>query len=261
MNEMEKLLEKIAADLVMVNLDDLPALAGLHEEMLKLSAAVNDTGSIVYQVSRQASDLIEKIILNEVPDKNHSLNVLNEAIVGLQGLIRDKRQPSEVSFPSEFNLPEMTAGKKRPAGIEPESRAKAISDETASAPANEKAVPKPVTNNKEVEPLIIDLSSGDSSLVGDFITEAREHCTTAEQMLMDLETNPENQAAINAIFRSFHTIKGAAGFLDLKPIMVLAHESETLLDLGRKGTIAIVGKVADAVFDSIDIMQKLLTST
>jgi len=77
-------------------------------------------------------------------------------------------------------------------------------------------------------------------------------------MLMDLETSDDKQSAINAIFRSFHTIKGAAGFLDLKPILALAHESETLLDLARKGTIQIAGDIADIVFDAIDTMRKLL---
>jgi two-component system chemotaxis sensor kinase CheA len=260
MNDMEKLLEKIAADLVMVSLDDLPALAGLHEEMLSLCTAVNDDKSIIHKMASQASHLIEKIILNEVPDKNHSLTVLNEAIVGLQGIIRDNRKPSEVTFPKEFQLPDILPDVPTSA---PESKSPSGSstDKTPkSIPRNETA-PQKQEDSQQSEPLIIDLSSGDSSLIGDFITEAREHCTTAEQMLMDLETNPDNQAAINAIFRSFHTIKGAAGFLDLKPIMVLAHESETLLDLGRKGTIVIAGKVADAVFDSIDIMRRLLTAT
>jgi two-component system chemotaxis sensor kinase CheA len=95
-------------------------------------------------------------------------------------------------------------------------------------------------------------------LLGEFITEAREHCANAEQMLMDLESGSDKDGAINAIFRSFHTIKGAAGFLDLKPVLVLAHDSETLLDLARKGTLTISGKAADLVFDAIDAMRKLL---
>ena len=104
---------------------------------------------------------------------------------------------------------------------------------------------------------IIDPTAGDTSLLGDFINEAREHCATAEQCLMDLETGSDNENAINAIFRAFHTIKGAAGFLDLAPILELAHESETLLDLGRKGTVAIEGVVADTTFDAVDALRKL----
>ena len=51
MNDLEKLLEKIAADLVMVSLDDLPALAGLHEELLKLGGAINDENFFYHRPS------------------------------------------------------------------------------------------------------------------------------------------------------------------------------------------------------------------
>jgi two-component system chemotaxis sensor kinase CheA len=261
MNDLEKLLEKIAADLVMVSLDDLPALAGLHEELLQLGVAIKDDKSIAARAAHKTSELIEKIILNEVSDKNHSLTVLNDAIVALQGLIRDNRAPSEVTFPKEFELTEVVLKEKSVTETGGESMSKLTIENVDQKPRESENNRDSQKNETNDESLIIDLSTGDNSLVADFITEAREHCTTAEQMLMDLETNPDNQAAINAIFRSFHTIKGAAGFLDLKPILVLAHESETLLDLGRKGTIVIAGKVADTTFDSIDILRKLLTAT
>jgi two-component system, chemotaxis family, sensor kinase CheA len=261
MNDLEKLLEKIAADLVMVSLDDLPALAGLHEELLHLGMAIKDDKSVAARAARKTSELIEKIILNEASDKNHSLTVLNDAIVGLQGLIRDNRAPSEVIFPKEFELTEAVPKEKSVTETGGESMSKSTIENADQKPRDSENNRDSQKNETNGESLFIDLSTGDNSLVADFISEAREHCTTAEQMLMDLETNPDNQAAINAIFRSFHTIKGAAGFLDLKPILVLAHESETLLDLGRKGTIVIAGKVADTTFDSIDILRKLLIAT
>lgn len=247
MNGLEKLIETLAADLVMVSIDDLPGLARLHDSFLQLTKAIGDDSDVVYKAANRSAELVEKIVLNDVPDRNGCLSILNDSVAAMQAIIRDHRSPGEVVFPRELGLD---------IGNSPvsQSPAKAVSinnngKETADEGENK---------SEALEPLTINLATGDSSLLGDFITEAREHCATAEQMLMDMETGSDNQNAINAIFRSFHTIKGAAGFLDLKPIQMLAHESETLLDLARKGTITISGKIADTIFDAIDVMRKLL---
>ena len=63
---------------------------------------------------------------------------------------------------------------------------------------------------------------------------------------------------VDAIFRVFHTMKGVAGFLELSEITKLAHISETLLDQGRKGTLAIKGGVIDLLFDTTALVQRML---
>ena len=82
----------------------------------------------------------------------------------------------------------------------------------------------------------------EDEVLPDFIGEAREHIEASEAALLDLENEPENTELINAIFRAFHTIKGVAGYLNLEPMVELAHTAETLMDQLRKGE-ATCGKV------------------
>jgi two-component system chemotaxis sensor kinase CheA len=99
----------------------------------------------------------------------------------------------------------------------------------------------------------------DIPLIQDFIMESREHIESAETALLELENDPENSEVLNQIFRSFHTIKGMAGFLNLTDINGLAHSAENLLDLARKGQLKLTGANCDAVFASIDLLKDMLT--
>jgi len=265
-SELESKMENIAAELVMVNVEDLPALASLHENFLNLIEIINDEKTISSQVAKKCADLVENIVLNEVKSKDGAIELLNEAVTGLQAIIRDKRNPNDVEFP-EYLAPDEPEEEFDEIldGIIPDElddTSGTIDNEISETAEDVKTEPvaaeQPEGKSKEEEHLIVNLEGTDTSLMGEFITEALEHCATAEQMLMDMETDQENKSAIDAIFRSFHTIKGAAGFLELQPILVLAHESETLLDLARKGTLTIKGKIADTIFDSIDAMRTLL---
>ena len=73
----------------------------------------------------------------------------------------------------------------------------------------------------------------DPELIRDFVSESREHLENIEQQVLVLDRNPSDMEAIHSVFRSFHTIKGLAGFLAFEVIQTLAHEVETVLDLAR----------------------------
>jgi len=98
----------------------------------------------------------------------------------------------------------------------------------------------------------------DPALLGDFVTESREHLDAADVYLLTLEAEPGDTEAVNALFRVFHTIKGVAGFLGLEQIGALAHESENLLDLVRKGKVAPAGEVMDVTFDAVDALKGMV---
>lgn len=106
----------------------------------------------------------------------------------------------------------------------------------------------------------ITIAEGDVPLVMDFIGEAIEHLTSGETDLLSLEENPDDDETINSIFRGFHTIKGVAGFLNLQQIQSLAHASENLLDLARKGELVLGGTSVDVIFEAIDVMGKMIES-
>lgn len=102
------------------------------------------------------------------------------------------------------------------------------------------------------------ISADDAPLVAEFVGEARGHIESAEAGVLRVEEHPDDLEAINAIFRAFHTIKGVAGFLNLKAIGSLAHAAENLLDLARQGQIKLVGVNVDVILESIDLMKVLI---
>ncbi len=96
----------------------------------------------------------------------------------------------------------------------------------------------------------------DPELVGDFILEAREHLQTVESGLLVLEKEPTNPETLNAVFRSFHTIKGLAGFLEFAHIQAVSHEVETILDLARTGQLVLSPNLVDLTLESADFVGK-----
>jgi len=97
-------------------------------------------------------------------------------------------------------------------------------------------------------------------LVGDFVNECEEHLQTAEEALLELETDVTSTEHLGAIFRCFHTIKGGAGLLGLDAVAELAHAAEFLLDRARSGAIAIQGESAQACYGVLDTFRSLLTA-
>ena len=98
--------------------------------------------------------------------------------------------------------------------------------------------------------------AGDAELIREFITEATEHLGNAEIHLLTLEVQPEEEEALNAVFRAFHTIKGVAGFLALSDIERLSHCAEDLLDHARKGDLLLSGSAIDASFEAVDGLKR-----
>ncbi len=98
----------------------------------------------------------------------------------------------------------------------------------------------------------------DVDLLSDFAAEVQEHLDTIDHRLLVLENDPADQENLNAVFRVFHTIKGAAGFLALDDISRLAHMTENILDRARKGEFQLSGGRIDIIFESVDEMKRLI---
>ena len=110
------------------------------------------------------------------------------------------------------------------------------------------------------------IQDDDREILTDFINESNEVLEKTELMLLNLEesvsTSEEfDDVDINTIFRTFHSIKGSAGFIGLTRINKLTHEAETLLDLIRKHIIKIQKKHINIfleISDSLMIMMNYL---
>ena len=94
-------------------------------------------------------------------------------------------------------------------------------------------------------------------LLGEFYGEAVDHLQQIEAALLALDQQPDNPEALNSIFRSFHTIKGNAGFLGLVPMQSLAHEVESLLDLARNQKLRLNAPIITVILASRDALQAL----
>lgn len=93
----------------------------------------------------------------------------------------------------------------------------------------------------------------DDEILQDFLVEAEEILDGLNEQLVSLETQPDDSALLNAIFRGFHTIKGGAGFLSLEAMVNLCHKGEDVFNLLRQGE-----RQVDA--DMMDIFLKVLDS-
>jgi len=104
-------------------------------------------------------------------------------------------------------------------------------------------------------PAAIDFAD-DPELLADFVLESEEHLASIEEKILILEKDSSLIEEIHAVFRSFHSIKGLAGFLGLAGVQAVAHEVETLLDHARNLRISINSDVVDLVLESSEYLKE-----
>jgi two-component system chemotaxis sensor kinase CheA len=68
-----------------------------------------------------------------------------------------------------------------------------------------------------------------------FAQEANELLQEMEDALLSMEETPEDEEYLNSVFRSMHTIKGAAGVFGFDAIVAFTHPVETVMDSVRNG--------------------------
>ena len=91
-----------------------------------------------------------------------------------------------------------------------------------------------------------------------FHAEAREHIGSVNRLLLFLEGQPEDGAAIDEVFRSVHTIKGMASTMGYAVTTELAHGLEHLLAKLRAGTMRVDTEVVDLLLEGIDAVEKAI---
>jgi len=91
-----------------------------------------------------------------------------------------------------------------------------------------------------------------------FVREGEEHVTSLNNALLELESDPGNEEAMDEIFRTAHTLKGNFGAMGFEDASDLAHAVEDLLDEMRQGNLAVTGDRMDVVFAGIDDIEACL---
>ncbi|VXC72185.1 chemotaxis protein CheA [Massilia sp. 9I] len=87
-------------------------------------------------------------------------------------------------------------------------------------------------------------------MLKDFVVEAMDLAVNVEEHLLRLERDPENKETLNAVFRSFHTIKGGAGFMGLPALVAACHLTENLFDALRTGAAPVTPLSVEAALQA-----------
>lgn len=96
----------------------------------------------------------------------------------------------------------------------------------------------------------------DDEIYQDFLVEAGEILEQLSEQLVGLEKSPDNKELLSAIFRSFHTIKGGAGFLSLTPLVETCHCAENVFDSLRNGARKLTSPLMDAILQALDTINE-----
>ncbi|WP_277554477.1 chemotaxis protein CheA [Halobaculum limi] len=91
-----------------------------------------------------------------------------------------------------------------------------------------------------------------------FVRESEEGITELNNSLLALESDPDDPEAMDAIFRTAHTLKGNAAAMGFGDFSGLAHAMEDLLDEVRGGEMQVSGALMDRLFEAVDLLDAML---
>src|SRR4051812_18694375 len=94
-------------------------------------------------------------------------------------------------------------------------------------------------------------------LIADFVAECREMLEALGGEIVAWETEPDDRARLDSIFRFVHTVKGNCGFFDFPRLEALSHAAEdALADVraGRRSADVALDSAVLAIIDRIGEM-------
>jgi two-component system chemotaxis sensor kinase CheA len=229
-------------------------LATIEETLNRLA-----TESVLAQPGRDDSLVPAYSLLGDLRERCAAEPALCEPVVGLHLALEkllDSARPFDAATLGELRwLVEWL-----PVAVECLRTAQPVPPFGAAPAAESVSIPAAGAASVPVAPedVMLDLHLGENrELLGEFYSEAVDHLQQIEAALLALDQQPDNPEALNSIFRSFHTIKGNAGFLGLVPMQTLAHEVESLLDLARNHQLRLNATIITEILRSRDAIQVL----
>ena len=94
--------------------------------------------------------------------------------------------------------------------------------------------------------------------LGRFTEEARDHIARLETGLAALESGAADSEAINALFRSAHTLKGSSRMLKLTGITETAHRLEDVLGALREGKLTPGPALGSLLMRGVDAIHAMV---
>jgi chemosensory pili system protein ChpA (sensor histidine kinase/response regulator) len=95
---------------------------------------------------------------------------------------------------------------------------------------------------------------GDAELVEIFVEESRELLSVLEECYSDWSANPADQASLDQMQRSLHTLKGSSRLAGIAPVGDLSHALESLLAAVSIGRLAVSPAVLHASREALDLL-------
>src|SRR5450631_2657196 len=91
-----------------------------------------------------------------------------------------------------------------------------------------------------------------------FVSESRNHLTTFNELIVQLEDNISDRAVINEMFRHAHSLKGMAATMQFEAVTELAHRMEDILGRVRGDEIAFCPDLADLLLEGSDLLSVMV---
>ncbi len=91
-----------------------------------------------------------------------------------------------------------------------------------------------------------------------FISESREHVQGMSTCILVLEKEPASEQSINELFRHAHSVKGMSASMGYSKIAELSHHFEDMMDVVRKGQLAISSSVTDILLEGVDALENMV---
>lgn len=91
-----------------------------------------------------------------------------------------------------------------------------------------------------------------------FISESREHVQGMSTCILVLEKEPASEQSINELFRHAHSVKGMSASMGYSKIAELSHHLEDMMDVVRKGQLAVSSSVTDILLEGVDALENMV---
>jgi len=93
-----------------------------------------------------------------------------------------------------------------------------------------------------------------------FTAESEENLREMEVSFVQLESAPQDEETLQAIFRAAHTIKGNAAGLGFPALAKFAHGVEDVLDGLRTGAMVLTTPLATILLQTVDALRQLVAA-
>ncbi len=256
-------LSKLANDVTMLDADmtDKKIVSDVMMEFEQIQSGLiaRGSGPQVASLAGALGLLYEKILMEGISDGQKAIDQTTDGIMLLSSFfegappedLQERSLELTKLLTESFGVdppPISSEDAESPAPASPVAPASPAPDETATTQAGPSSTSPGMDN--------VNVATEDDLLIyTEFVIEVGDSVSNIESDLLELEENPTDEELINNLFRAYHSMKGAAGFLGVSTVNILCHEAETLLDRFRKKIMVCNQDMMDALLKAVDVIK------